>query len=372
MHQVESRHLVAFAVLILAQTELLASPTVGQEQVDLDRFRSCESCLAMEETLALGTAEPPGAIRHEAARVAYSEELGVFAVWVRSRPEIDLYERSGRFLRTIGPDGEGPGETQAVMAVRFAGRSLYVWDARLGRLTRFSIAQSAFEDFAVQVTGVNDIEVLSTGEVVFAASIFTREAAGYPLHVVDLEDPSAILRTGSASGAWNASEPWGQAIHSTLAPNGRVWIARMPRLEFLEWSRDEGVERHVAGAPRWFPPVVDTPRQGEAPRSRLDDLVVDAEGRVWTLTRVAGSNWRSGLGEAGELGFPRIVDRAAYADHRVDVFDLAEGLHAGHLLVDNPVAQLVVVDGVAHLSEVKYDSAMTPRLTLSRLSVTAR
>jgi hypothetical protein len=259
-----------------------------------------------------------------------------------------------------------------VAAVRFFGSKLYVWDPALGRVTAFDVDGDGFEELSPAVTGATDIEILSEEAIAFAGSMFTREAAGFPLHVVEKSDPTMVIHTGVGQAAWNAAEPWGQVVHSALGPDRKVWLARQPRLEFREWSEAGGVERIASGEPDWFPPVVDIPRQGEVPRTRLDDFVVDDAGRIWVLTRVAGANWRAGLGGTSEGGLPGLIDRAVYADHRVDVFDLAEAKHAGHVLVDNPMTHMLLIDGEAHVAHVTYDAAFTPRLSVSRLSVDAR
>jgi hypothetical protein len=49
-----------------------------------------------------------------------------------------LYDRQGRFLRTVGGKGQGPGEFEApVWMGRVAGDSVAVWDQKLKRLTFF-------------------------------------------------------------------------------------------------------------------------------------------------------------------------------------------------------------------------------------------
>lgn len=57
----------------------------------------------------------------------------------RRRGELDLFDRSGRWLRQIGRPGEGPGEYREIMAVELvAGDSIWIFDPPNSRITVLS------------------------------------------------------------------------------------------------------------------------------------------------------------------------------------------------------------------------------------------
>jgi hypothetical protein len=62
--------------------------------------------------------------------------------WVlydRAAHQLRFYDRNGRFLRSSGRDGEGPGEFRSVYYMQVvAGRTIYVYDQQLRRLSRLN------------------------------------------------------------------------------------------------------------------------------------------------------------------------------------------------------------------------------------------
>jgi len=88
---------------------------------------------------------------------------GTIAVVNSGTQEVRLYDVAGRYLRTIGRDGEGPGEFRRPSAVYpLAGDSLAVWDSRLRRVSVFDGNGAFVRSF-----------VLGTGGRLFSASVLS-------------------------------------------------------------------------------------------------------------------------------------------------------------------------------------------------------
>lgn len=52
---------------------------------------------------------------------------------------VHVYQKDGRYLKTIGQNGRGPGEFQTIHNIKIRDNNLYVYDASLGRISVFDI-----------------------------------------------------------------------------------------------------------------------------------------------------------------------------------------------------------------------------------------
>lgn len=80
-------------------------------------------------------------------------------------PELRVFDASGRHVRTIGRRGEGPGEFGVLAPLAgLAGDTIWTWDSRLFRLTRFSTRGDVLGDMSVDIgTRVSGLTRLSDG-----------------------------------------------------------------------------------------------------------------------------------------------------------------------------------------------------------------
>lgn len=77
------------------------------------------------------------------------------AVFVLQSEErlIRVFDRDGRFVRTIGREGEGPGEFRQPLAPGWRADTLWVWDARLNRVSVFQQDGVFLRSFRLPVPG---------------------------------------------------------------------------------------------------------------------------------------------------------------------------------------------------------------------------
>src|SRR5512140_3947795 len=60
--------------------------------------------------------------------------------------EVRLYDATGRFLRALGREGEGPGEFTSLRNLVLRGDTLYAYDRVAGLLTRFLLSGAYLGD----------------------------------------------------------------------------------------------------------------------------------------------------------------------------------------------------------------------------------
>ena len=109
--------------------------------------------------------------------------------------ELRVFDSGGRHVRTIGRQGEGPGEFGRLTPLAaVVGDTIWTWDNRLSRLTRFSTGGSVLGDLRIQVEDllVAELTRLTAGTYLAAAVSFSaaNDADDYyvapePLYVLD-------------------------------------------------------------------------------------------------------------------------------------------------------------------------------------------
>lgn len=113
-------------LLIAAAGIALTQPDVPEQRTGL----TLESVVTLEEHAA----DPIGNV----TRLAISP-AGVLAIPDQQSARVRLYTPEGRLIAALGRKGAGPGEFERVVAATFDDRGrLYVADAALGRITRYS------------------------------------------------------------------------------------------------------------------------------------------------------------------------------------------------------------------------------------------
>lgn len=206
------------------------------------------------------------------------------------------------------------------------------------------------------------------GDTVVVGSVTRSSAAvGFPLHLVDVGTGQILHHFGSEVGS--DASPYSRRVLTTLSRStGRVWVGHPNRFHLEEWSTAGELQRTLSGRPTWFPPVTRAPRFGVEPPARLmHDIMVDARGRLWTATQIPDRRWRQAVADAGG-GEP---DAVAYRDLRIDLWDLAAGVHSGPLVLDRAGAFFIDIDDRPMFYRHELDARGVAviriyRLTLSR------
>ncbi len=275
-------------------------PAVPQDTVPVRNPPTCEGCqVVLEHVVTLGEREGPGRVGRPSAMAVDSSGRyyvahgdGGFAatrIWV--------FDKDGAFLRTIGRDGDGPGEYRLISRIDcLAGDTLVVFDTRLRRRTTLAPDDSVIATQPYQVSGFMNSSFLLDGRMVVNEHQRTPAGAGYPLQVVDREG-QIVRPLGSVRPEYRLGEPYKYQRPTSVGADGAtVWtIGRGDYLMEL-WdttgNRLAALQREV----EWFEPYVlgrDITPNGPPPLPAVGLFSADGAGRLWVAVRVPSDNWRA-------------------------------------------------------------------------------
>lgn len=119
-----------FSIVGLGTLHLCLATNLPAQAPDAQRFVPLPA-----PTLIIGREDDPD---HEFLGISAAHRLpnGEFAIADRL-PAVRLFDAGGRLVRTLGREGEGPGEFRRVTGLFQAGDTLTVFDSNLQRLTRY-------------------------------------------------------------------------------------------------------------------------------------------------------------------------------------------------------------------------------------------
>ena len=266
--------------------------------------------VALTETLQLGELDDPGTIglRPEITRTGDAEFI---VASVENRGELLVYDAEGRFLRTFGGAGQGPGEYRAPGRVRLGtGGSLLILDILNRRITNVSAGAEVLR--TVDVPALQALDFVTAG---IAGGFVLSGFGGGPEGLTAVAD---VVNGEGAAVARLGSEPVERWVvnffRAPLAVDGlgRVWAARPGGYRFEAWETrgdDEPVLRLV-GEPEWFDPG--PPRPGAPITAPSPSVVMSLRfvgGLMWIVTWIADANWRDNADTSpAELQLNRVLD----------------------------------------------------------------
>lgn len=302
-------------------------PLHAQETVTIRDTSGCQSCrIQVTRGIAFGDRDGAGAIEHIESR-AVQDSRGRFILKGHYATELKVYDARGRFSGVIGQAGGGPGEFRGVGSVSvLPGDTLVVFDWESSRYSLFSPAHKFVTSGPLPLLPELGALVLSSGEFVFNASVFTAGEIGQPLHRVRRD--GALARSfGSPTGVYRPDIPFLMSRAIASARGGQLWSAyRMDyRIDLIDPQRGR-VVRSIHREAVWFPDGMrPTPRGAAAtldPKPFIFDVQEDPEGRLWVLIAVADPAWRQHVRFPGSSDLHgAILDEQRYYDTIVEVLD---------------------------------------------------
>ena len=190
---------------------------------------------------------------------------GDVAVADAGNRRVDVFDATGRKVRSLGREGRGPGEFTHPSWLGVRGDTLLVWDMVQSRLTRFDTAGS----------------LIATEPPVSDLGSFAR--------VVGQRDDGALLALGAASGGWRARAYRDSLRIVWLGPDGRRdTVATVPGDEQFGTRSADGRGTETATLPFGRRTVVATHR-GRVYLGTADspEVVASAAGTRWDTVAVA-------------------------------------------------------------------------------------
>ena len=195
-----------------------------------DTVPRCAACsITLERRAVIGRLADPDLFLRSPEVIRTSRGQYIAAVPNVERQGISVFDRGGRFVRTIGGYGGGPGEFRRVSTIALgANDSLYV----VHDYFRMSVFDSTghyvrgVPHLGARVDGIMPVQ----GALVVNANVRSDELVGIPLHVVDLDG-----RHLRAFGDLNVMAPYGGTDRVFNAGDGdgrTVWVAENNQYRF--------------------------------------------------------------------------------------------------------------------------------------------
>ncbi|MGQ0764374.1 MAG: 6-bladed beta-propeller [Gemmatimonadota bacterium] len=276
-------------------------------------------------------------------------------------PLVYEYDSSGKFLRSIGRRGSGPGEFGFIRRLfQDASDSLYVIDLAR-RMSLFDPDGKHVRSMRMPYVPLS-LTKLADGSMVVAAPGLGRGDAGYPLHLIGTRG-DVVRSFGSSNPVVDPAQPLLGNRFVAAGNNGSVWAARVDRYLVENWDPSgrqlASVERQVA----WFSeqsadlrssrvPVTSPERLTKPPPSAIRGLQYDSTGHLYVLLAVAGSDWRSHdirVGEGIRLGAD-VLDKMF--DSVLEEIDPGTGAVLGSLRVPQHFDRIIGRNTLASMREL--------------------
>jgi hypothetical protein len=239
------------------------------------------------------------------------------------RGSVSVFDSTGRFLRSIGRNGRGPGEIGDVFRiVVLPGDTLLIADSGNGRI-HFFTAEGIFVR-SLPLT-MSPYSIAAAGDhLLFSGESNSAGSFGHPFHLVD-------RRTGefSSFGGQRGPSPRISPVRLerplVTASRDEVWTVTRLTYMIERWNlATKSVGTRMIRRPPWFTYDSLAERRYlpwiEKPRSTLGALAIDAAGRLWTLSTSAAENWKPQPG--GSPGrIPPAAEYDKYVDRIIEVID---------------------------------------------------
>lgn len=279
---------------ILVPSLLAATVTLPAGAQEL---RDCTGCeVGLEEVAVLGGVEAGEGFVGRPHVVLQFPDGRYLLADRHDQGRLKFYDPDGRFLRSVGREGEGPGEYQIIQSVtRLEDGSLEVWDLGQLRITRLGPDFEVIETTRIELNGVW-VAALPDRSRVMVSMIPTPGSAGLPLHWID---PSGgHRRSFGADPPIEDLRDWERHIrHIAPASDTSVWAAHYLAYVLEEWSISGTLLRRLERNVDWFPPVDDGGWvDSESPPNPSNRQIhANEDGSIWVATWIADEDWRDGL-----------------------------------------------------------------------------
>ena len=161
------------------------------------------------------------------------DRRGRILVYAAGEAEISVFDSTGRYVRTVGRRGEGPGEYRSISYIGVGPRYIHVSDRHEGRTMLghdFEVVRT--DRFPGQILSA---AVVSDDVVVFVADVPTPASVGHTFHILR---PSGELASYGYDGRVYSSELKPLAISRTAVAGkgGTVWAVLREVNRLVRWD----------------------------------------------------------------------------------------------------------------------------------------
>lgn len=220
--------------LALSVPHGLAVHLGAQEPERVSGDVACVGCVITLDTVAtIGGLDGPGVHVVTASSHVAVDGRGRILVADPRQGEISVFDATGRFLRTVGRRGEGPGEYGFISHISAGPRYIHVFEYHEGRTM-------LDHDFQVVRTDRFPGQVLSAAamendQVVFTANVPTSASVGHKLHILH---PSGDMASYGHDGGVHSAEltRWTSQRATVTVRDDTVWAVHHMINRLVRWD----------------------------------------------------------------------------------------------------------------------------------------
>jgi hypothetical protein len=239
---------------LLVVAPLFASTTRAQPVITISDNVTCGSCsVRFERILDVGSSRDSVLLTPLSAFGVAPDGM-VLASPTSERGTIAVYDRNGRFLRTLGRRGDGPGEFRIVANFAFAGDQVHVLDYGAGKISVFSrdLKLQGTHAIAAPVDGNSDLLVQGDR---YLYNVLSIGKGGGTIAVVRGGNliSDTISKPNQSGGAVSASQYSSFRRMGSSGAN-RFWAAPINLYRLERWTVAGQLEAIVVRDAAWFRP----------------------------------------------------------------------------------------------------------------------
>lgn len=317
----------------------------AQEIVRLRNDPRCEACrIEVTPGVTLGDRDGPGIIEQLASH-AVRDSRGRFVVLSSYATQLKVFDANGKFVRTVGRKGAGPGEFEDVAAIQIlAGDTLFAFEWGTSRWSQFSPDFDFLRSGPLPFQPQSGPIVLSTGDFVLNATRRTPDEIGQPLHLIS-RDGRLVRSFGSPSGVYRPDVPSLMSRATSPSTGALLWSAyrRKYQIDLIDASEGSIVKSLVREAD-WFPdgmkPEPRSAASDPTPEPRIMSVQEEA-GLLWVLIGVADDDWRAQVRPPTPGEHYQIIDAQGYRDTVIEVIDPSRAVVMASVRIPQDVGQFI-------------------------------
>jgi hypothetical protein len=302
------------AVLLGMAISASAVTVAAAQTVAVPNGATCPRCTVVAETLfTLGTTDQDMLASSQLARDSRGRFFGTAA----GGRSVVVWDSAGKYLRTFGGPGQGPGEMSQPISRVLIGRGDSILVAERGLLVSVFSPTLAFARRIRLHARPNSLAILPNGQLLMSTDVQSSAGIGHPFYLLDGATGTVVRSFGlegilitpgqtvsisrqpaftpSADGAslWSRSivngyrlERWGTdgTRRETLDMSGTPWYRPYAELADTRTAEERRAESLARLTPRGFDSLQRVIAARTPPRSSLSVAGVARNGEIWMLT----------------------------------------------------------------------------------------
>ncbi len=302
---------------------------------------ACSRCrLTLEPVVRLGSANGPQGLGGTGRRVKRDSRGRYLVVDINTAArQVFVFEPDGRYLKTFGGRGSGPGEYRFISQLFvLPGDSLRLHDAAIPRYTIYDPEYRVVRTEPYPPIGYLGTVLFADGRMVTnkegVPGMTPRASRGMPFAPFYMLDAHGKVVRSFGAGIPDSAERRLFQRTTTLGRDGRLYAAHGQAYVIEVWDTLGVKQREIVRDAEWFRPWIKQPalatREPRLPY--VTDIHDDEQGRLWVLLRVTQPGWEQQIERApvregeppGTLMLGGVTSNRSY-DTIVEVIDLATG-----------------------------------------------